>query len=394
MVASGRRAANLTHRPQLLAVLLVALCGLVNGSSAEDPEPTPAAATTENVLSGESLPLPPLPAEVAPENVFSEPPWFEGAPGALPGGPVSPCPPLIATGAMPGCPQCPEGYCYRGVDHLGNCFHDRFGECNCFARAADNTVLAVHGMFDHLCFGKDLCQAGIQDTWIGDRQQIQAEQADPVRAALQCKFVNWRLNSMYLVGCMPEGYNLYPFIVSVPSVVFSPGPACPDGVLEPGADVNEAEQIDGNTHRALAQISLNITPPKGELPSDRAAVKFAAAGSRMHLPGTQRTWATSHFYWNASLLNHQPLYFEDVNLERHGFSYGLAQPLVSGVKFFATIPTLPYQVIAQPAQMTQYTLGEARPGDNAPYVHERLRRSLDATVVEAAVIVGLVFLIP
>ena len=45
------------------------------------------------------------------------------------------------------------------------------------------------------------------------------------------------------------------------------------------------------------------------------------------------------YAWDAPALCHNPLYFEDVNLERYGYSLRYArvfQPVVSGAEFFVT----------------------------------------------------------
>ncbi len=94
-------------------------------------------------------------------------------------------------------------------------------------------------------------------------------------------------------------------------------------------------------------------------------------------------------------MRHRPLYFEEVNAERYGYTPGYCiQPLVSAGHFFATIPTLPYQMFAQPPCECIYTLGHYRPGSCAGYRPSRWPMHLGAGIAEAAVIVALVALIP
>jgi hypothetical protein len=308
---------------------------------------------------------------------------------SLPGGAaLGPCPAPVS-----GCPNCPNSHCFRGADHLGDCWRRHVGDGRCAEGLVTAPVLAVHGSLESLCLMHHLWHDAIDDSWIMDRQRYVAERAHPVWGALQCSFVNWRLSSMFLHGCMPEGYDLFWFAQTSNQALFFLPPQSP-GPQEPGGNARDAELIDGVEARPITAVSLNIAPPAGELPPDRAETRFAIAGTRTHLPGTYRTQCSTDFYWHASLLNHQPLYFEDVNLERHGFSWGLLQPAVSAAKFFGTIPALPYLMCAQPPQTTRYTLGESRPGSQAPYVHERPPLNLDAAAFQAAVIVGLVFVIP
>jgi hypothetical protein len=103
------------------------------------------------------------------------------------------------------------------------------------------------------------------------------------------------------------------------------------------------------------------------------------------------------YAWDAPLTNNNPLYFEETNLERHGYSprYLRAfQPIVSGAEFFATIPTLPYQLTALPPSECIYTLGEYRPGSCVPYQINYPPWSTAGGIVEAGTAVGLAFLIP
>jgi len=193
---------------------------------------------------------------------------------------------------------------------------------------------------------------------------------------------------------MPHGYDLHCFVQNANHVSFSPAPLHANGPVEPGGSLAESQQVDGVDMDTIAAVSLDISPPEGALPEDHAGVVFASLDPRAHLPGTHRPWGTADFHWNASLLNHQPLYFEDVNLERHGFSHGHWQPFISGAKFFATLPALPYLMTARPPQVPRYTLGETKPGSHACYVHQYPPLSLKAATVEALAVTGLFFIIP
>jgi hypothetical protein len=114
-------------------------------------------------------------------------------------------------------------------------------------------------------------------------------------------------------------------------------------------------------------------------------------------PADQRgaEWSTVHYYWAASDLCYRPLSFEDAMLERHGQSrHALVQPLASGTRFFLTVPVLPYAMVVNPPHPAQSALGHYRAGSGAPLLLQRPPRQADASVVEAAAWVGLIFLIP
>ncbi|MGI9427493.1 MAG: hypothetical protein ACR2NM_02465, partial [Bythopirellula sp.] len=86
-----------------------------------------------------------------------------------------------------------------------------------------------------------------------------------------------------------------------------------------------------------------------------------------------RQWPQITYTWKAAALCHKPLYFEQVQLERYGHSWGpYMQPIMSGVHFFGTLPVLPYKMGIRPPCECVYTLGYYRPGSCAPYMIEPL----------------------
>jgi hypothetical protein len=93
--------------------------------------------------------------------------------------------------------------------------------------------------------------------------------------------------------------------------------------------------------------------------------------------------------WRASQINHFPLYFEDAMLERHGHTrcclgFECTQSLVSGVKFFGTIPLLPYLKTLRPRHDCVYALGHSRPGSAAPCLRDNIPYDCRAAIVESA----------
>ncbi len=153
--------------------------------------------------------------------------------------------------------------------------------------------------------------------------------------------------------------------------------------------------IFGDDFKPIGQVSAVIKPAAGDLPTDFAGPKFAVAGEMMHLPGETRPWALQCFHWTAPNSNHKPLYFEDVNLERHGYTYGrLLQPYLSGAKFFSTFAILPYKMALDGPCQNIYTLGHYRPGSCAPYERYTVPFELYPTLVEAGAITALFVIFP
>ena len=81
--------------------------------------------------------------------------------------------------------------------------------------------------------------------------------------------------------------------------------------------------------------------------------------------------------------------------ERHGHvRAGCLQPLVSGVRFFTTIPMLPYLNTLQPCYEPVYALGNYRPGSCAPLLRETIPYDRNAVVVEALAGAGFFWAMP
>lgn len=108
-----------------------------------------------------------------------------------------------------------------------------------------------------------------------------------------------------------------------------------------------------------------------------------------------RSWPQITYTWKASGLCHKPLYFEQVQLERYGHSWGpYVQPIMSGVHFFGTLPILPYKMGLKTPNECVYTLGYYRPGNCAPYMIEALPFTWRAAAFEAGAATGISFIIP
>jgi hypothetical protein len=109
----------------------------------------------------------------------------------------------------------------------------------------------------------------------------------------------------------------------------------------------------------------------------------------------ERHFAASTMTWKASGACHQPLYFEDVQLERYGHEWGpVVQPVASTLRFFGDIAVLPYKMGIHPPNECQYPLGYYRPGSCAPWTLGPVPISLRGAVEQAKVVTGAVFILP
>lgn len=136
-------------------------------------------------------------------------------------------------------------------------------------------------------------------------------------------------------------------------------------------ETGEAEEIQspstgGDPNRPpMSSLGVDIGLPAGQLPKSEAEGLVADQTLAGDLP---RPWPTQVYNWQAAATRHQPLYFEEINAERYGYSCNwVAQPFVSTAHFFATIPALPYLKAANCPGECQYTLGHYRAGSCPPY---------------------------
>ena len=79
-----------------------------------------------------------------------------------------------------------------------------------------------------------------------------------------------------------------------------------------------------------------------------------------------RQWRRVTFAWTAASTCHNPIYFDDEQLERYGHCWGpVRQGVVSAVEFYAMVPLVPYFMGVYPPNECIYDLGQYRPGDCA-----------------------------
>lgn len=112
-------------------------------------------------------------------------------------------------------------------------------------------------------------------------------------------------------------------------------------------------------------------------------------------PFTPRSIPPSVFAWKASNVHYNPLYFEDVPLERYGHTYGdCVQPFVSLGKFGVQLVGLPYQMALDPPCKKVYPLGYYRPGEPAPKLCYQIPFNARAAAVTAGFYTGMAAILP
>ncbi|MDX1926267.1 MAG: hypothetical protein SFV81_07110 [Pirellulaceae bacterium] len=151
--------------------------------------------------------------------------------------------------------------------------------------------------------------------------------------------------------------------------------------------------------RPIGQVNIDLRPkPKNgstKVP-DSLADETMPAGAVY--ASTSDEMQSELFYIKSrnrdDIFAYQPLYFEEVNLERYGRTCGHLQPAVSSLRFFATIPLLPYAMTAYHPSTTYTRKWPYEAGWGAPRVRELEPIELKPSLVQAGAITGLVFVLP
>ncbi len=127
-------------------------------------------------------------------------------------------------------------------------------------------------------------------------------------------------------------------------------------------------------------VTLNRLPPSQPLPAGETRIGDWGLQAKVWVPGG---------------FCHQPLYFEDPMLERHGHvRFPHIQPVASAARFFGTIPLMPYLATLRHPLDEVHTLGAYRPGTATPVLRYRAHYDPVALRNQAIVTAGAAVAIP
>jgi hypothetical protein len=159
------------------------------------------------------------------------------------------------------------------------------------------------------------------------------------------------------------------------------------GATQPTLEKQLAAPVDPKekcltTHdlRSINKITADINVKPEDLEGNRQLPPECPLGDT---PLRPRHWQPITFAWTAAGTCHNPVYFDDEQLERYGHSWGpVKQTAISAVKFFAKVPLLPYYMGVNPPNECIYDLGQYRPGSCAPYYLDPLPLSVRGALYE------------
>jgi|GEM_PF-7035860 len=158
--------------------------------------------------------------------------------------------------------------------------------------------------------------------------------------------------------------NALPPIPTVAAVFgdIPPIPASP-GVQDPSTDAPVDSDSDSlfvkrfdELNRPLSRIHVGYPGDNGPMPQNLAA-KDAPEAPRQLLWGGDG-WVESRPNRYPVVFTYQPLYYEELNLERCGEGHGYLQPLFSSAAFVKNTITLPYQLVVSPPRSEVVTPGD------------------------------------
>lgn len=150
--------------------------------------------------------------------------------------------------------------------------------------------------------------------------------------------------------------------------------------------VKSIREIQPFSDYATSEEVTTATPASRQAPKE---IELASQGQ------LARNNASTAVFWQASNVTHNPLYFEDVGLERSGHTFSeYVQPFVSLGHFGVQVVALPYTMALDPAWKDESTLGYHRPGECQPPRHLALPLNVEAAATAAAAYTGIIFLLP
>ena len=158
-------------------------------------------------------------------------------------------------------------------------------------------------------------------------------------------------------------------------------------------------------NKPLNQLGIGIAEPDGKLPTNLAAPCWQEINQQGGTAAA-RCWPVASYNWDATCFYHNPLYFEEVNLERYGYQCGdrsccctccrecCLQPAASAAHFYGSVLALPYCMCAECPGDCVYTLGHYRPGNCNPWRWHWPPFDPLAAAAAGGIWTGLIFAIP
>ena len=110
----------------------------------------------------------------------------------------------------------------------------------------------------------------------------------------------------------------------------------------------------------------------GTMPDDLVTGRLPPQRPLPYGPDRQLSLVANQKTWTAPVFCHQPLYYEDTMLERHGHErFPMLTPALSGARFYTGLFFTPYLATLRRPLVDYPNTGHFRPGSAAPAIRER-----------------------
>lgn len=195
------------------------------------------------------------------------------------------------------------------------------------------------------------------------------------------------------VSIRPAGiYSFQPNDFSEEAEVYSGGTTVQVLAAE-AVYLGQAGQIDERTAARLSLLQRPISDIDFErAPEAERTPVTTTLTTKLPFVVTQAAHPSLPQRRYAIAARHNPLYFEELNLERCGNALGFAQPLVSAATFFGNVAMLPYRVGTRPWCKVEYDRLECQSGGRLPCT-EPLQPSFKGFATQLTIAAGITALL-
>jgi hypothetical protein len=142
-------------------------------------------------------------------------------------------------------------------------------------------------------------------------------------------------------------------------------------------------------NRPLQEVEFKETPSAEKTPANQAG-EFLGTAKPFLITMSPQSARPLNRYPVAAM--HQPLYFQELNLERCGNACGCFQTAVSTVSFFTNVMILPYRIAQRPWNTIECHRLDCPSGNSLPCI-EPTQASCRGVILQTAFAVGLTFLL-
>ena len=119
------------------------------------------------------------------------------------------------------------------------------------------------------------------------------------------------------------------------------------------------------TLRPIGSLTINIAPKEGQVPREVNPTKTLE--KEFGATEFQREPLDYSYMWESPAFFNRPLYFEQPNLERYGYDWGISQFWISGAQVLRQDSPAPVHDGGASAARTRLLVGLLSPGQSRPY---------------------------